>query len=276
MAFPPPKPACGRPPGPEGPFGAAGRAGGLATTGLAAFFDSGFFSSVTIHSYRYHIDMITDYSIQAVAINAIPLIFAITIHEAAHGYAARKFGDNTAYMLGRVTLNPAKHIDPVGTLLIPLVLLLTGSPFLVGYAKPVPVNFGRLRNPRIDSIWVALAGPGSNFAQALIWLILLIILVGLGINEKFLISMAQAGISWNLGLLVFNLFPLPPLDGGRILAGLLPARQSIALGRLEPWGFFIVLGLVFTGVIGNLWMGPLIAFFEWVILLLTSPLRMIF
>jgi hypothetical protein len=140
----------------------------LAITALAGVFESGFFSSVTLSSYGYHIAMITDYSIQAVAINAIPLIFAITIHEAAHGYAARRFGDNTAYMLGRVSLNPAKHIDPVGTILIPLVLLLTGSPFLVGYAKPVPVNFGRLRNPRIDSIWVALAGPGSNFIQALI------------------------------------------------------------------------------------------------------------
>ena len=276
MAFPPPKPACGRPAGPEGPLGAGGRGAGFATTGLAAVFDSGFFSSVTIHSYRYHIAMITDYSIQAIAINAIPLIFAITIHEAAHGYAARQFGDNTAYVLGRVSLNPLKHIDPVGTILIPLMLILTGSPFLVGYAKPVPVNFWRLRNPRIDSIWVALAGPGSNFVQALLWLMLLIVIVGLGINEKFLISMSQAGVSWNLGLLVFNLFPLPPLDGGRILAGLLPARQSIALGKLEPWGFFIVLGLVFTGVIGHLWMEPLMSFFEWIILLLTSPLRMIF
>ena len=220
--------------------------------------------------------MITDYSIQAVAINAIPLIFAITIHEAAHGYAARKFGDNTAYMLGRVNLNPAKHIDPVGTILIPLVLILTGSPFLVGYAKPVPVNFGRLRNPRMDSIWVALAGPGSNFFQALIWAILLILLLGFGMNEKFFISMAQAGITWNLGLLVFNLFPLPPLDGGRILSSLLPARQSIALGRLEPWGFFIVLGLVFTGIIGSLWMEPLMAFFKWIVYLLTIPLQMIF
>ena len=220
--------------------------------------------------------MITDYSIQAIAVNAIPLIFAITIHEAAHGYAARKLGDNTAFMLGRVTLNPIKHIDPVGTILIPLVLILTGSPFLVGYAKPVPVNFGRLRNPRIDSIWVALAGPGSNFIQALIWLILLIGLVGLGINEQFLISVSQAGITWNLVLLVFNLFPLPPLDGGRILAGLLPARQSIAFGKLEPWGFFIVLGLLFTGIIGSFWMTPLISFFERLILLITSPFRMIF
>jgi Zn-dependent protease len=220
--------------------------------------------------------MITDYSIQAVAINAIPLIFAITIHEAAHGYAARKFGDNTAYMLGRVSLNPIKHIDPVGTLLIPLLLILSGSPFLVGYAKPVPVNFGRLRNPRIDSIWVALAGPGSNFIQALIWAILLIILLGFGVDERFLLAVAQAGITWNLVLLVFNLFPLPPLDGGRILAGLLPARQSIAFGKLEPYGFFIVLALIFTGVIGSLWMEPLTAFFKSVVYFVTLPLQMLF
>jgi len=220
--------------------------------------------------------MITDYSIQAVAINAIPLIFAITVHEAAHGYAARKFGDNTAYMLGRVSLNPAKHIDPVGTILLPLALILMQSPFLIGYAKPVPVNFGRLKNPRIDSIWVALAGPGSNFFQALIWLILLILLMGFGIDEKFLISMSQAGISWNLSLLVFNLLPIPPFDGGRVLSGLLPTRQSLALDRLEKWGFYIVLGLMFTGIISNLWMAPLMSFFQWLILLLTSPLQMIF
>jgi Zn-dependent protease len=219
--------------------------------------------------------MINDYSIQAVAINAIPLIFAITIHEAAHGFAARKFGDNTAYMLGRVSLNPLKHIDPVGTVLIPLMLILAGSPYLVGYAKPVPVNFGRLQNPRIDSIWVALAGPGSNFIQALIWAILLIGLLGFGVDERFLVAMSQAGITWNLGLLVFNLFPLPPMDGGRILAGLLPARQSIALGKLEPWGFFIVLALVFTGIIGTLWMEPLIGLFKRVLYFVTLPLQMI-
>jgi Zn-dependent protease len=257
-------------------LGTGGRAGGLAKTAFAGVFESGFFSSVTLSSYGYHIAMITDYSIQAVAINAIPLIFAITIHEAAHGYAARRFGDNTAYMLGRVSLNPAKHIDPVGTILIPLVLILTGSPFLVGYAKPVPVNFGRLRNPRIDSIWVALAGPGSNFIQAIIWAVFWVLVQGFGIDEPFLTSMAKAGVMWNIGLLVFNLFPLPPLDGGRILAGLLPARQSIALGRLEPWGFFIVLGLVFTGIIGTLWMEPLSSFFLGIINLLMTPLRMIF
>jgi Zn-dependent protease len=220
--------------------------------------------------------MITDYSIQAVAINAIPLIFAITIHEAAHGYAARRFGDNTAYMLGRVSLNPAKHIDPVGTILLPLALILMQSPFLIGYAKPVPVNFGRLRNPKLDSVWVALAGPGSNFIQALIWLILLIALTGLGIDEKFLISMSQAGISWNLSLLVFNLLPIPPFDGGRILSGLLPTKQSLALDRLEKWGFYIVLGLMFTGIISNLWMQPLLAFFKWLLYILTIPLQMLF
>jgi Zn-dependent protease len=179
-------------------------------------------------------------------------------------------------MLGRVSLNPAKHIDPVGTILLPLALILMQSPFLIGYAKPVPVNFGRLKNPRIDSIWVALAGPGSNFFQALIWLILLILLMGFGIDEKFLISMSQAGISWNLSLLVFNLLPIPPFDGGRVLSGLLPTRQSLALDRLEKWGFYIVLGLMFTGIISNLWMAPLMSFFQWLILLLTSPLQMIF
>ena len=219
--------------------------------------------------------MITDYSIQAIAINAIPLIFAITIHEAAHGFAARQFGDNTAYMLGRVSLNPLKHIDPVGTILIPLMLILASSPFLIGYAKPVPVNFGRLRNPRIDSIWVALAGPGSNFAQALIWAAILILLIGSGVDERFLLAMSQAGITWNLVLLVFNLFPLPPLDGGRILSSLLPARQSIAFGRLEPWGFFIVLGLVFTGIIGSFWMEPLTALFKYIIYYITLPIQMV-
>ena len=220
--------------------------------------------------------MFTDYSIQAIAINAIPLIFAITIHEAAHGYAARRFGDNTAYLLGRVSLNPAKHIDPVGTILIPLTLILTGSPFLVGYAKPVPVRFDHLRNPRIDSIWVALAGPGSNLVQAILWAILLICLAGFQVQEPFLTSVAQAGIRWNLVLLVFNLFPLPPLDGGRILANMLPVRQSIAFGKIEPWGFFIVLGLVFTGIIGSFWMNPLMSFFQQILYYITLPLQILF
>jgi Zn-dependent protease len=243
---------------------------------LATAFDSDFFSSGTFYSFGYHIAMITDYSIQAVAINAIPLIFAITIHEAAHGYAARQFGDNTAYVLGRVSLNPAKHIDPVGTIFIPLMLILAGSPFLIGYAKPVPVNYGRLRNPKIDSIWVALAGPGSNFIQALIWMALWIVFQGIQLDEPFFTAMAKAGVMWNIGLLVFNLLPIPPFDGGRILSGLLPTRQSLALDKLERWGFFIVLALVFTGIIGSLWMDPLSSFFLEIINIIMIPLRMIF
>jgi len=276
MPFPPPKPAWGRPAGPDEPLGAGGRASGLAATGFAGFLGSGFLSSVIFCSYRYHIAMITDYSIQAVAINAIPLIFAITIHEAAHGYAARKFGDNTAYMLGRVSLNPVKHIDPVGTILIPLVLVLMSSPFLIGYAKPVPINYGRLRNPKMDSVWVALAGPGSNFIQALIWMAIWIILQGAQINEPFFTAMAQAGVLWNIGLLVFNLLPIPPFDGGRVLSGLLPTRQSLALDKLERWGFFIVLALVFTGILSSLWMDPLRSFFLGIINILMTPLRLLF
>ena len=251
-----------------------GRAGSLGA--FTVDLGRGFFSSVTMVSSRYDLNMISDYSIQAIAINAIPLVFAITIHEAAHGYAAKRFGDNTAFLLGRVTLNPIKHIDPIGTVLIPIALILANSPFLVGYAKPVPVRFDQLRNPRIDMIWVALAGPGSNFFQAIAWAMAWIALQGFGVNEPFLISMAKAGVFWNIGLLVFNLFPLPPLDGGRILAGLLPYRQALFLGKLEPWGFFIVLGLVFTGIISQWWMIPLSDFFIAIVRGLTYPLRMLF
>ncbi|NCX50415.1 MAG: site-2 protease family protein [Burkholderiaceae bacterium] len=201
--------------------------------------------------------MISDYSIQAIAINAIPLVFAITIHEAAHGYAAKRFGDNTAFLLGRVTLNPIKHIDPIGTVLIPIALILANSPFLVGYAKPVPVRFDQLRNPRIDMIWVALAGPAANFIHAFLWGAAFYLLGAAGVSEPFFLEMCKAGILVNLVMFAFNLFPLPPLDGGRILVGLLPWRQAIMVSRIEPWGFFIVMALVITGVISSVWMRPL-------------------
>ena len=211
--------------------------------------------------------------IQTVLIYALPVLFAITVHEAAHGYAARHFGDNTAYMLGRCTLNPLKHIDPVGTILMPLLLYFaTSGAFLFGYAKPVPVQFGRLRNPKRDMVWVALAGPASNFVQAIFWAILWVLLPGLGVEEPFFIEMAQAGVLVNLVMWAFNLFPLPPLDGGRILVGLLPWKQAHFVARIEPWGFFIVMGLVIAGVVGALWLRPLMSLGYGVIHLLITPL----
>jgi len=214
--------------------------------------------------------------IQTVAIYALPVLFAITVHEAAHGYVARHFGDNTAWMLGRVTLNPLKHIDPVGTILMPLVLYFaTSGAFLFGYAKPVPVQFGKLRNPKRHMVWVALAGPGANLAQALLWGIALYLLQGAGISEPFFIKMCQAGILVNVVMLVFNLFPLPPLDGGRVLVGLLPWKQAMLVSRVEPWGFFIVMALVIAGVITNLWMRPLMTLTYALLEIVLTPLAML-
>jgi Zn-dependent protease len=213
-------------------------------------------------------------TIQTILIYALPVLFAITVHEAAHGYVARHFGDNTAYMMGRVTLNPFKHIDPVGTILMPLMLYFaTSGAFLFGYAKPVPVNFGHLRRPKRDMIWVALAGPASNFIQALMWGALFILLRAAGVEERFFLSMCRAGVLVNLVMWAFNLFPLPPLDGGRVLVGLLPARQAHALSRIEPWGFFIVLGLVLLGIVSTYWLRPLMAVGGWLVDLLLTPLR---
>nr|WP_249729407.1 site-2 protease family protein [Acidovorax sp. CCYZU-2555] len=200
-------------------------------------------------------------------------MFAITVHEAAHGYAARYFGDNTAHMLGRITLNPLKHIDPVGTILMPLMLYFaTSGAFLFGYAKPVPVQFGNLRNPKRDMIWVALAGPASNFFQAIVWAIVLVLLVTNGVQERFFVEMARAGILVNLVMWAFNLFPLPPLDGGRILVGLLPWKLANQVARIEPFGFFIVLALVVMGVVGTIWLRPLMTLGYSAIDLLLTPL----
>ena len=215
--------------------------------------------------------------IQTILIYALPVVFAITIHEAAHGYAARHFGDPTASLLGRVTLNPIKHIDPIGTLVMPIALYVVSSgAFLFGYAKPVPVRFDQLRNPKRDMIWVAAAGPASNIAQALLWGALLIVLKGVGVNERFFLAMAQAGMVFNVLLAVFNLFPLPPLDGGRVLVGLLPPRAAMALSRVEPYGFFIVVGLVVAGVLWTLWMQPLMSLTLGLIQMLLSPLARLF
>ncbi|CAN7311297.1 site-2 protease family protein [Trinickia sp. LjRoot230] len=198
--------------------------------------------------------------IQTIAVYALPVIFAITLHEAAHGYAAKLLGDNTAYMMGRVSFNPMRHIDPLGTIAIPLLLYFaTGGSFMFGYAKPVPVAFGNLRSPRWGGLWVSLAGPACNFLQALLWGVAGVALGLIGVDEPFFSRMAAAGVGVNLVLGVLNLFPLPPLDGGRVLVALLPPRQAIGLARLEPFGFFIVMALVMTGILTKIWLSPLVS-----------------
>jgi Zn-dependent protease len=195
--------------------------------------------------------------IQTVSVYAIPVIFAITLHEAAHGYAAKYFGDNTAYMMGRVTLNPFPHIHLVGTILLPLLLYFsTSGALLFGFAKPVPVDFGNLRHPKRDMVWVALAGPASNLVQAIVWALLYVVYTDFGVSEKFFLAMCKAGALSNVVMFAFNLFPLPPLDGGRIVVGLLPWKQAYQFSRIEPFGFYIVMALVITGVVNHLWLDP--------------------
>ena len=196
--------------------------------------------------------------IQKIAVYAIPLIFAITLHEAAHAYAARYFGDNTAYMLGRMTLNPIKHIDPIWTIAVPLLTLFFGG-FIFGAAKPVPVNFGALRNPKRDSIWVAAAGPLANLAMMLIWALVATIAQSMPDSAPmlFLSYVGQAGILVNALLMIFNLFPLLPLDGGRIIAGLLPNNLAYQYSKIEPYGMFILIALIVSGVFGK-FLGPLV------------------
>ncbi len=210
-------------------------------------------------------------TIQTITIWAIPVIFAITLHEAAHGYVAKYFGDATAYLQGRVTLNPLKHIDPIGTIAMPLVLALLPFGFIFGYAKPVPVNFANLRDPKRDMIWVALAGPAVNLVQALLWVVAYVVLVRAGVQEPFFREMAEAGFRVNCIVCAFNLIPVPPLDGGRVAMGVLPLRASIAYGRIEPYGFFVVLALVATGVL-NVWMTPVVTVLQAFLGLLVSPL----
>jgi Zn-dependent protease len=195
--------------------------------------------------------------IQPVSVYAIPVTFAITLHEAAHGYAAKHFGDSTAYMMGRVTLNPFSHIHLMGTILLPLLLYFsTNGALLFGFAKPVPVDFGNLRHPKRDMVWVALAGPASNLVQAIVWALLFVVYTDFGVSEKFFLAMCKAGVLSNVVMFAFNLFPLPPLDGGRIVVGLLPWKQAYQFSRIEPYGFYIVMALAITGVVNHLWLDP--------------------
>lgn len=187
---------------------------------------------------------------QTIAIWAVPVLFAITLHEVAHGWAARHYGDHTAAIMGRLSLNPIRHIDPLGTIVVPVVLILLVG-FGFGWAKPVPVNFSQLRNPKRDMIWVAAAGPAANLVMALAWAMVmkigLVLPMGSGWIATPLILAGQAGIVINLVLFLLNMLPVPPLDGGRILTGLAPARFTGILTRIEPAGMFIVFGLLAIG-----------------------------
>jgi len=218
-------------------------------------------------------------TIQNIAIWAVPVLVAIVFHEVAHGYVANYLGDPTAARMGRLTLNPLAHIDPFGTVLLPLLLIVVHSPFVFGYAKPVPVNFHNLRHPKRDMIWVALAGPLTNLALAfgsvMIWKLLLSYDEPLSAGASSSIAilspladMAKTSVIMNVVLAVFNLIPIPPLDGGRVLVGLLPEPQSSAVARVEPFGFLIVIALLMTDVLDRL-MGPAIRFllvvFNWLV-----------
>jgi Zn-dependent protease len=199
--------------------------------------------------------------IHGISIWALPVVLAIVLHEVAHGWVADRLGDDTARWMGRLTLNPVKHIDPIGTVLIPLALVVMQSPIIFGYAKPVPINFSKLRNPKRDMVWVALAGPVTNILLALVSTLILAAAARLPAELAWLAEpvalMASASILINLVLCIFNLLPLPPLDGGRVAVGLLPGPAAYQLSRLEPYGFLIIVGLLLLGVLQNI-IGPAI------------------
>ena len=205
--------------------------------------------------------------IQKIAVYALPVIFAITVHEAAHGFAARYFGDMTADRAGRITLNPLKHIDPIGTILLPALTLLVGG-ILFGWAKPVPVDFSRLRHPKRDMLWVAAAGPASNFVMALFWALMIKFSVTVpSIYSEPLGLMGQAGVMINVVLMVLNLLPLPPLDGGRIAVSLLPNRMAYQYAQIERYGFIILIVLLATGLLATImepFIHALIQFIEFI------------
>ncbi len=190
-------------------------------------------------------------AIQLITIYAIPVIFAITLHEVAHGWAAKYLGDRTAEMMGRLTLNPFRHMDPIGTGLLPIMLMLLKSPIIFGWAKPVPVTWENLDNPRRDMALVALAGPGANLLMAVFWFGVMQFVVSLenSLSDyalEFFMYMAQAGIIINIVLMVLNLIPIPPLDGSRVVSAMLPGPWAYQYSRLEPYGFFILIALVFA------------------------------
>ncbi|NRR32805.1 site-2 protease family protein [Oxalobacteraceae bacterium] len=214
-------------------------------------------------------------NIQLIAVYALPVLFAITLHEAAHAYAAKYFGDSTAFREGRMSLNPLKHIDLFGTIIIPIMLYIaTDGRFVFGYAKPVPVDFSALRNPKKQMAWVALAGPAANFVMAFGWLVISLLLGAGGVEEDFFVRMAAAGVLTNILMFSFNLVPIPPLDGGRIVTSMLPIKAAHQFARLEPYGFFIVLALIYFKIL-NFWVIPLALATESTLRALLLPLSLI-
>lgn len=214
--------------------------------------------------------------LQTVLIYALPVIYSITLREAVRSYVAFRLGDARSWQARHFSLNPVPYIDPIGTLLIPSVLyFLTSGTFLFGYAKSVPVDFGNLRNPKRDTILVSLSGPASNWVQALIWALAFLLITAFGVSEPFFLRMCEGGVLVNLVMFAFNLFPLPPLDGGRIVTALLPYKQAYAYARLEPWGFYILMALVVTGIVSKLWMQPLIDISKVLINLMLVPFRLL-
>jgi Zn-dependent protease len=189
-----------------------------------------------------------DELIRNLAVYALPVLFAITMHDAAQAFVARRFGDNTAHAAGRTTLNPLAHIDPIGTILIPVAMYLMTS-FVFGYAKPLPMNYGQMKRPKRDMAWVALSGPGANFLMALMWMLMRIVLHYAGVEESFPNLVAEAGVKVNLWLMAFNLLPIPSMDGGRVVFSLLPNKAAYEYARLEPYGFLILLALILLKVV---------------------------
>lgn len=216
-----------------------------------------------------------DELIRTIAVYALPMLFAITLHEAAHGYVAKYFGDKTAYVAGRVTMDPFKHIDPIGTILMPLLLYwISKGTFMFGYARPVPVNFGNLRNPRKHSAFVALAGPMMNILMAFGWLVLALCVGAYSGADGFLFEVGRAGFSINLLFAALNLIPIPPLDGGRVLTSILPPRMAYQFAQIEPYGFFIVMALLMTHVL-DFWLIGVQHFASQALYLLATPLQLI-
>lgn len=216
-----------------------------------------------------------DELIKTVAVYALPVIFAITMHGAAQAFAAKFFGDTTAFSQGRMTVNPLVHIDPFGTIVIPILMFLaSGGNFLFGYAKPVPIDFGQLRNPKRDMAWVSMAGPAANLFMALLWMIFALLLADFSVSESFFYQMAKAGILTNLVMFAFNLFPVPPLDGGRIVVSLLPHKLAYKFAQIEPYGFFIVMGLMVLQVM-KFWLIPIIVVAQVVLDVFITPFKLI-